>query len=454
MLDENKGIIIKAPRSHLKTFFFFEARSLQLCKFYPGIEIRYFTSGDDMAIEKLDHIKDLLKLPYFNDLLVGADINNRTELKLANGSKIYVQGFGGKFRGGHPDYIVVDDSIDSQVVYSDEWNKKTKERLAIEILPMAEPHTQIVIIGTLQREDDLYSVDFSKISGINWVYKSYDAIVDEDKKLTLYPEKWTWDLLMAKKKEISELVGEKWFDKEYRNMPVNLVGEIIKTEWKRTYKELPSGLSVYTGWDLSVGKDLDKGDYTGKITFGLDKGQNIYIISAFRERLDFGKRIKAVIVAGELEKPIRIGIEENVFQADTVQMAKYNSSLNIQGVKTTTNKIEKFNQMLVPLFENGKVYLREGDEMQEIFWRELCSLPRGKFDDMADSFCTGLQGVIRADRFYFTFGDKVFDRTKKYNTEKSDSAIDRELTEEESKRLEREADLEMIKRGERERGVY
>ena len=96
MLAENKGIIIKAPRSHLKTFFFFEARSLQLCKFQPGIEIRYFTSGDDMAIEKLDHVKDLLKLPYFRDLIIDADINNRTELKFSNGSRIYVQGFGGK----------------------------------------------------------------------------------------------------------------------------------------------------------------------------------------------------------------------------------------------------------------------------------------------------------------------------------------------------------------------
>jgi phage terminase large subunit-like protein len=448
-----QGILIKAPRSHLKTFFFFEAKSLQLCKFNQGMEIRYFTSGDDMAIEKLDHIKDMLKFPYFKSMLIGADINNKTEIKFANGSKIYAQGFGGKFRGGHPNYIVIDDVIDSQVIYSGDWNKKTKERLATEILPMAEPTTQIVIIGTLQREDDLYSIDFSKILGLKWFVKSYDAIVDEEKKITLYPEKWDWDSLMAKKIEITELVGEKWFDKEYRNIAVNLVGEIIKPEWKRTYQELPPNLSIYTGWDLSVGKDLDKGDWTAKITFGIDSEQHIYIISVYRARIDFGKRIRAVIEAGEIESPIRIGVEENVFQADTVQMAKDNSTLNIQGVKTTINKIEKFNQMLVPLFENGRVHLREGDAMQELFWRELCSLPRGKFDDMSDAFCVGLQGVIRGSRFYFASGDKVFDRNKKYPAVTSEQPKPGMMPEKiepprgaELKRLEHEADLEIMRK--------
>jgi len=389
------GLNIKAPRYHLKTFFFFEVKALQLCRFNPGTEIRYFTSGDSMAIEKLDHIKDFAKLPYFRKMLEGADISNKTEIKFRNGSRIFVQGFWGKIRGGHPDYLILDDIIDSQVIYSDEQNKKAKERVATEILPMTGPDTQIVIIGTIQREDDIYSVDFSKYAGGNWISKSYDAIIDEEKKLTLWPEKWGWQALMNKKEEITELAGEKWFLKEYRNMTINLLGEIIKPEWKKTYKKLPEGLSVYTGWDLAVGKDPDKGDYAAKITFAInDERDKIYIISAYRERLDFGKRIRKMIEAGNLEKPVRIAVEDNTFQADSVQIAKRKSNLNIEGITTTKNKIEKFNQVLVPLFENGRVYFKEGDETQELFWRELCSLPRGKYDDMADAFCVGLDELL------------------------------------------------------------
>lgn len=154
-------------------------------------------------------------------------------------------------------------------------------------------------------------------------------------------------------------------------------------------------LVVYTGWDLSVGKDVDSGDYTAKLTFGVDKDNNVYIIHVYNERIDFGKRIRKVIEFGRAERPARIAIEDNVFQADTVQVAKSNAEdLNIIGVHTTINKVQKYNEMLVPLCENGKLYLLEGDEMQDKFWQQLCSLPRGGYDDMADAFCIGLKDIL------------------------------------------------------------
>jgi len=391
------GINIKAPRDHLKTFFFSEMYPLSRAKFEPGITIRIFSGTDPLAISILDRIKKKwAKTPYFKDLLVGADLDNKKQVRFSNGSEIFAQGFGGKIRGGHSDIIILDDIIDSGVIYSDEANKKTKERLATEVLPMAEPNTQIIIVGTLQREDDVYGVDWEDMEEgeRNWISKTYDAIINEEKHISLYPEKWDWKHLMAKKAQITKLSGEKWFLKEYRNMAVNLVGEIIDINWKKTYKELPSGLKIYTGWDLSVGKDPDAGDYTAKITFGIDKDQNIYIINVFRSRIDFGKRVKAVINSGKLEKPTRIAIEDNVFQADTVQVAKRNSLLPIVGVKTTINKVQKFNEQLVPLFENGKVFLREHDQMQEKFWEELCSLPRGSHDDMCDALCIGIKDLL------------------------------------------------------------
>jgi len=75
-------------------------------------------------------------------------------------------------------------------------------------------------------------------------------------------------------------------------------------------------------------------------------------------------------------------------------MAKRNSLLPIVGVKTTINKVQKFNEQLVPLFENGKVFLREHDQMQEKFWEELCSLPRGSHDDMCDALCIGIKDLL------------------------------------------------------------
>ena len=392
-LNDYKCILVKAPRGHLKTFFFFETFALRECKLKKGIDIRYFTSGDSLGIEKMDNIKELLSYPYFKDLLVGGNINNRGEVMLAGKNHIEVQGFGTRVRGGHPDYIILDDVIDAQVIYSDDYNLKMKERVAMEILPMAEPHTKIIVIGTVQRAGDLYDVEY----GSDWVNKSYDAIIDEEKHITLYPEKWDWDRLMKKRDDIVSIAGLQYFNKEYRNMPITASGEIIKPEWIKFYDNVPTRVSVYSGWDLSTGRNPDEGDFTAKVSFALDDEQpfpNIYILDVYFERIDFGKRVREVIAQGAMEEPIRIAIEDNVFQADTVQAAKKNSNLNILGVRTGVNKVEKYHQVLVPLFENGRVYFKKGCEKQAAFVAQLTSLPRGKHDDIADAFCTGLSGII------------------------------------------------------------
>lgn len=392
------GILIKAPRNHLKTFAFFEANALRLCDETDGLEVLYMTSTDPLAIKKLDNVKRYAKVPYFKHLLDGADVNNKTQMIFGNGSRIDVQGFNSKGRGGHPDVIILDDIIDVQVAYSTEQNEKAKERVATEILPMLSEGGRICIIGTLQREDDIYSIDFNDIEAegikLNWFSKSYDAIVDEEKQITLFPEKWSWAALMAKKAEVVKFAGERFFNKEYRNMPVNLLGEIIKPEWLKTYTELPAGLSTYSGWDLSVGKKVGEGDYTAKVTFALDPTQqlpNIYIKSVYFDRIDLPKRVRAMITQGEQEQPVAVGVEDNTFQTDTVQVAKRNSNLNIVGITTLQNKTEKFIMMLTPLFENGRVFLNWADPNQRKFWEQLTALPRGAHDDIADAFCNGLK---------------------------------------------------------------
>lgn len=390
-----KRICIKAPRDHLKTFFFSECYPIKRLRYNRDDEIQIFSKTDKLAVRILDKIKKRIQkspnLKYLSGK--GADFWSKTEIRCSNGATIYAQGFSSAIRGGHPKLIILDDIIDTQVVYSDEQNEKAKERLAGEILPMAEPGTQIIIVGTLQREDDIYS----SVDQKNWLVKSYDAILDEEQKQTLFPEKWDWEKLMKRKDEIVALKGEKWFLKEYRNWPVKLLGEVIKSEWIGWYDKLPEDLKIYTGWDLSVGKDIEKGDYSACITFGVDKKGNIYVVRAYRGRIDFPARLKKVVEFARFDKPHKIRIEENTFQADSVQVLKTNTALPIEGIKTTINKVKKFSEELAPLFENKKVFLKKGDESHQIFADELCSLPRGKYDDMSDAFCIGLKDVMFRD---------------------------------------------------------
>lgn len=388
LIWDSPRLRILAPRDHLKTTFFSIAYPVLRCKLYPDDLIYIFSKTDPQAVKMLDSIKKLIKKsPFLQGLAgAGAEFWNKTEIRCANGATIYAQGYFSAIRGAHPKLIILDDPIDTQVVYSDEQNKKASERFFAEILPMATKDTQILVIGTIQRDDDLY---FS-FDPTQWILREYKAIVDEKKKLTLFPEKWDWESLMKRKQEISYKFGERFFLKEYMNQPIDVLGEIIKPEWIKYWQSRPEGLGIYQGWDLSVGKELDKGDYTACVTIAFEPPRRIYILDVYRARIGFGERLKMILEKYNEWKPVKIGIEQNVFQYDTVQTLKIQTALPVFGVDTITNKVESFQVELAPLFESGDALLKPG--MEELR-HELLSLPRGSHDDMADALKIAIKTV-------------------------------------------------------------
>jgi len=166
------------------------------------------------------------------------------------------------------------------------------------------------------------------------------------------------------------------------------MGLIIKPEWIRTYSTAPDidELDLYQGWDLSVGKDLESGDWTVGATIGLKKLDEkllIYVLELYRARIAFSERLKAIVsVYNKWEKVIKVGVEENVFQYDTVKTLIDQTNMPIEGVKSVKNKTESFQVELAPHFENGKVLIPAHDlELK----KELLSLPAGAHDDRADA---------------------------------------------------------------------
>lgn len=389
LIWSSQRLRILAPRDHLKTTFFSIAYLALRLRLHSDDLIYIFSKTDQQAVKILDQVKKIIKRsPFLKQLSgAGAEFWNKTEIRCSNGATVYAQGYFSAIRGAHPRLIILDDPIDMQVVYSDEQNKKANERFYAEILPMATKDTQIIVVGTIQREDDLYFSFDPK----QWILKEYKAIVDEEKKLTLFPEKWDWESLMKRKQEISYKFGERFFLKEYMNQPIDVLGEIIKVEWIRYWHEKPDGLAVYQGWDLGVGKELDEGDYTACITIAFDPPRKIYILDVYRARIGFGERLKMIIEKYNEWKSVKIGIEQNVFQYDTVQTLKTQTALPVFGIDTIKNKVESFQVELAPLFESGDIFLKPGmDELRH----ELLSLPRGSHDDMADALKIAVKAAV------------------------------------------------------------
>lgn len=349
---------VLAPRDFTKSFFFCEGYIVWRLWREDRYRVTILSKTDGVAKERLYNIKTLCeRIPELNYMKTTAENWGAKELRLGNGSRVAVAGYRSNVRGEHSELILLDDPIDSQVIYSDEQNRYTKDRLLMEILPVAEPHTQILITGTVQREDDLYMALPKE-----FICKTYQAIVDEKKQLTLYPEKWPWEDLMRRRAlYLHEEGSERYWEKEYMNNPKALQGAIFQEKWFRYImrEHLPplTRLSLYIGCDLAVGKRPDSGCYTCIVVIGIDiETQLIYVLRVVRERLNFPERIAALRrVSEEYPDSLVCGIEDNVFQEDTVRAAAATMMVPVVGLTSRKNKLECAESMSVH-FRNGRIH--------------------------------------------------------------------------------------------------
>jgi predicted phage terminase large subunit-like protein len=173
-------------------------------------------------------------------------------------------------------------------------------------------------------------------------------------------------------------------------------GLIFKAEDIRYYATPPKNLTKFQGWDLAVGKDLEKGDWTVCVTIGVDSSDKdkvkVYILDIYRARISFGERLRMIGKKFNEFKPQVVGIEEVAFQYDTIQALKDSTLMPILGVKALTNKIQSFQTELAPYFENGQIYIRE--DMKE-FVNELLAIPASEYDDQADALKIAIKTALQ-----------------------------------------------------------
>lgn len=402
---------ILGPRDHLKSFFFIEAKSLHHAWNNDVNEILIVGLSDKKAAERLENIKKyILRVPELQhladeELAKKNGVEFRwavTEVVLSSGLKITAQGYASSLRGGHPDIILMDDIIDLKVIYSNIINEKSVDRFYAEVVPMAQPSTQILMVGTIQRKDDLYHT----LNPKSWILKTYSAIIDEEKKICLFPEFWSWDKLMERRDEITYNYGRRFWLKEYENNVTAMEGQIFKEEWMIYVprKDLPKFVATVNGWDLAV-KRGETNKYTAGISISADKDNVFYITDVRRGQFDLDQRLDEIENFSARTGANEVAVEDNVFQEDTVQLLRKRLIVPVRGITSVDNKIaraesnaiyfmppqqrmrivcEGFNQDGLPILSQSI----------RIFMEELLSAPGGYFDQI-DSLDLGIRCLTR-----------------------------------------------------------
>lgn len=430
LIAEYRRICVLAPRDHGKTFFFDFAYPIWKVFYGPRSKGFIFSSTKPQAERILmDIIEELESNPKLKWLVPEKKkIWSNSHIQLANGAHIYARGFGTRVRGGHPQWIVVDDGLNDETAYSDVVRKKQNDYFFAAISNMITPGGQIIVVGTPFHQDDLYA-HLKKNS--EYEFRQCQAVVDKAGEQALWPERYSWDLLMAKQREIGSIK----FQREFQCVPIAdemslfpsylFIGEpveqfTLKLGMPLEYWTKHVGITgVYTGVDFAMSASV-RADYTVIWTMGVDKYGNRWLMDIVRGHgLPYQQQLSLINSVGRRYKPGLIYCEANqaqrIFGDELIRTTDLPIKLFITGA--AKNTLDKGVPSLRVLFENRKLRIPRGDErsvvLTDMWIEEMHNITflDGKVqsvaghDDMAMA-CWLCDQACRMGGFSFTFGDE------------------------------------------------
>lgn len=325
----------------------------------------------------------------------------KTEIKCKNGASLKTKGFGSSVRGAHPGYIIVDDGLKDNVIYSSVQRKKSIDYFHAVIMNMVVPQGQVGVVGTPFHANDLYG-DLKSKKG--WHVREYPAIFPDGK--ILWRERWGFQDLLDKRETQGNLI----FSRENLVKPVTNDSTIFPEDViKRSYVGMDSHVfvrsrdafkmkfdRVVTGIDFSISSSVGA-DYTVMITAGIDDKDNIWLLNITRFKgKSFSEQMSMIKYINHAFKPDLIVMEQNVFQQIFVQESE-KLGMPVEGHTTGSNKYDLKAGLpsVAILYEQGKVRCPRGNqesidtseslamELMSVTWTEHGLEGVGEHDDQA-----------------------------------------------------------------------
>lgn len=426
-------ICILAARDHGKTFYLDFAYPIWKATTQPGSIGFIFSATKDQAIRILGDIKEELetnpKLKYLVPSRKDGGAWSATHIRLSNGSNIYARGFGTKVRGAHPHWIVVDDGLNDETVYSELIRKKQTDYFFTAITNMCVPGGQIIVVGTPFHAEDLYA-QLEKNPA--YAYRKYSAIRPD--RTALWEDRYSLEDLESKKYEI----GSIRFTREFMCDPISddmslFPGYLFQGDPVEVYnlrlgmsKEYweQAGIQIFIGVDFAISANVEA-DYVVIWVMGVDKFGNRWVIDIIREHgIGFQMQLSLINSIARKYDPAMIFLEANQMQRIFGDELIRTTDLPIQQFTTGVqkNSLDKGVPSLRILFENGKIRIPRGDtrsieltdiwigEMRSFTWHEGKLQGVGKHDDTVMAFWICDQ-AIRQGSFDFSFGEGFEDTT-------------------------------------------
>ena len=350
------------------------SRERSLCEF--GV---LFTNEISLAEELLDKVKveieenDILKERLYPGKNVGWA---KQSIRCKSGARMLVKSAGSKSRGLHPGWIVVDDYLNDQSLYSKSQRSKSIDHFHSVIMNMIVPNGQVCVVGTPFHQEDLYG-DLKKNKDPDspsrvWSVFEYPAIFPNGS--LLWENRHSLEGLFEKRKSQGPLI----FSREILVKPVTddtaiFTKEILDKAFAGMddYKLVSNRISfpqhiqfkrVVMGCDFARSANVGA-DYSCFMTLGVDSRDRLWVLNVFRRKgLTYHEQIREVKRLYANFRHDLIYMEDNQMQSLFVDGAK-ELGLPVEGHRTGANKKSLYEGLpaLATLMEQGNIKFPKGD---------------------------------------------------------------------------------------------
>jgi len=442
LVHHHKKLCIEAARDHGKSYYFSNAYiAWQLYRYKNNVRDQFsnrpaksnsnrgflFSFSLQQAVDLIEILKGTIESnDILRERLYPKSLNEgawaSTNIMCRNGARLTGKGFGSSVRGAHPYYIVVDDGLKDNVIYSSMQRQKSIDYFHSVIMNMLVPKGQIIIVGTPFHAQDLYG-DLKTKKG--WFVIEYPAIFPNGK--ILWPQRWNYKDLMEKRATQGNII----FSRENLCRPIVsdssifplsiLKNSLIRMDNYNLVRSRDDYFKkfnkVVAGCDFAISSGV-AADYYCFSVWGIDEENGMWLMSlnigkgkTYEEQLQILKSINVHF------RPNVMVFESNVFQQIFSEGAnKYGMPVVPHNTGVEKNDLSKGWPTLAIMFERNQIHIPTGDEnsrkMKDMIFDQLGSVAFtdhglqsvGSHDDICSSmWLAALARNIAETGFKFTF---------------------------------------------------
>lgn len=452
LVHRYKKLCIEAARDHGKSYYFSNAYAAwQLYKYAKPKGTQFsarptksnsnrgylFSFSLQQSVDLMEILKntiegnDILKERLYPDSKDKSGAWASTNIVCRNGARLTCKGFGSSVRGAHPYWIVVDDGLKDNVIYSQLQRQKSIDYFHSVIMNMLVPGGQIIVVGTPFHASDLYGDLKSKSihatgNKKGWFVIEYPAIFPDGR--ILWPQRWSFFDLMDKKATQGNII----FSRENLCRPITnessifplkvLERSLVRMEnyvLVRNRDDFPIKFNkVVVGCDFAISANVGT-DYTVFTVWGVDDetGER-WLLHFYRDKgKTFHEQMQVLKGINVRFRPDTMILEQNTFQQIFVQESD-KQGLPVIGHTTGIDKYDLKTGWpgLAIDFERGKIHIPIGDkysqDVKDLIFSDLGSVAFtdkglesvGEHDDISSSFWLAKLGAnLITTGFKYTF---------------------------------------------------